>query len=122
MNIERTNKKINSLIDKLKGVYTMNKKKFTSWGVSFTSLALVAGMISYLGITNKDTTSKTNTVAQAKVSQTSTTGSNQSSSISYELPNQNANNSDTEQTTQTNSTDQSFSGQHGNFDTTTGGT
>ncbi|MCM2533232.1 hypothetical protein NDK43_13520 [Neobacillus pocheonensis] len=53
----------------------MEKKKFTSWGVSFASLALVAGMISYLGITNKDTTSKTNTVAQSQVTNQSSTQS-----------------------------------------------
>lgn len=33
----------------------MEKKKFTSWGVSFFSLALVGGMVSYLELTNKDT-------------------------------------------------------------------
>lgn len=31
----------------------MDKKKFTSWGVSFGSLALVAGMVSYLGLSAK---------------------------------------------------------------------
>jgi hypothetical protein len=33
----------------------LDKKQFTSWGVSFGSLALVAGMVSYLGLTNKNT-------------------------------------------------------------------
>jgi hypothetical protein len=51
----------------------MKKKKFTSWGVSFASIALVAGMMSYMGITNKDKTSQTNTVAQAQTTQKSQT-------------------------------------------------
>jgi hypothetical protein len=40
----------------LKGASKLDKKQFTSWGVSFGSLALVAGMVSYLGLTNKNTT------------------------------------------------------------------
>lgn len=43
----------------------MDKKQFTSWGVSFGSLALVAGMVSYLGLTNKDTTNKANSYNQS---------------------------------------------------------
>lgn len=43
----------------------MDKKQFTSWGVSFGSLALVAGMVSYLGLTNKDTTNKANSSNQS---------------------------------------------------------
>jgi hypothetical protein len=46
----------------------MEKKKFTSWGVSFASLALVAGMMSYLGVTNKNTSSKTTTAVQSRQS------------------------------------------------------
>lgn len=95
----------------------MKPKKLTSWGVSFASLALVAGMMSYMGMTNKDKTSQTNTVAQAQTTTTSQRVNNQNSSISYELPNQTTNN-DAAQS----STDQSISGQHGSFDTTTGGT
>ncbi|MCQ6278433.1 hypothetical protein [Bacillus sp. EB600] len=38
----------------------MDKKQFTFWGVSFGSLALVAGMVSYLGLNTKDTTAKSN--------------------------------------------------------------
>jgi hypothetical protein len=111
------------LIAKLKGAYIMKQKKFTSWGVSFASLALVAGMMSYMGITNKDKTSQTNTVAQAQTAtQTSTQASqsvnNQNSTISYEIPNQTAN----KNASQTSTNQTSSSGQHGNFDTTTGGT
>ena len=94
----------------------MNKKKVTSWGVSFASIALVAGMMSYLGITNKDTTNKTNTVAQSQVS---TQSSTQQSQINYEIPNQTTDSSGSQQST---STDQTFASQHGSFDTTTGGT
>ena len=42
----------------------MDKKKLTIWGISFSSLALVAGMVSYLGITNKDTASQTQAATQ----------------------------------------------------------
>jgi uncharacterized protein (UPF0333 family) len=102
----------------------MEKKKFTSWGVSFASLALVAGMMSYLGVTNKNTSSKTTTAAQSKtITQQSQSGNNQNSSITYEIPNQTADNSRTVQSSdQSSSADQSFTNQHGHFDTTTGGT
>ncbi|MDP4106014.1 MAG: hypothetical protein Q8935_13835 [Bacillota bacterium] len=94
----------------------MKQKKFTSWGVSFASLALVAGMMSYMGITNKEKTSQTSTQASQSVN-------NQNSTISYEIPNQTTNkNASQTSTNQTSSSDQSLSGQHGNFDTTTGGT
>lgn len=77
----------------------MKNKKFISWGVSFSSLALVAGMISYLGITN-NTAGKANTTAQSQVA---AQGSIQSS------------------ISQSSSQNQSFSSQQGGFDTTTGG-
>lgn len=98
----------------------MDKKKFTSWGVSFASLALVAGMMSYLESTNKDTTSKTSAVAQSQVTtqnstQDSQNGNNQNSSPIIEIPNQTGNSGSQQ------SMNQSFSRQHGNFDTTTGG-
>ena len=104
----------------------MNKKKWTSWSVSFSSIALVAGMIGYLGITNKDTSNKTNTVAQA-TTQSLTQNSQSGSTIRYDLPSQTSSNSSSgTQTQQTNSqsssTSQSSEGQHGGFDTTTGGT
>ncbi|MDQ6600627.1 hypothetical protein [Bacillus salipaludis] len=97
----------------------MNKKKFTSWSVSFASLAFVAGMISYLGI-NKDTINKTTATTQAQVTTQSPTQSG-SSSITYELPNRNRISDSKQSNTQSVSQDQSFS-QHGGFDTTTGGT
>jgi predicted PurR-regulated permease PerM len=95
----------------------MEKKKFTSWVVSFASLALVAGMMSYMGITNKDTASKTNTLAQAQVTTQSTIQQAQSNNTPNQVPNQTSNNSESQQ-----SFDQSISDQHGGFDTTTGGT
>lgn len=36
----------------MKGALKLDKKQKISWGVSFGSLALVAGMVSYLGLTN----------------------------------------------------------------------
>ncbi|AZU63663.1 hypothetical protein [Neobacillus mesonae] len=36
----------------------MNKKQKISWGVSFGSIALVAGMVSYLGLSNGNTNNK----------------------------------------------------------------
>ena len=103
----------------------MSKKKFTSWGVSFASVALVAGMMSYMGI-KKDTTSNTTAVAATQNAQSS---SSQDSSITYEVP---TTSTDTSGSTDTNATgqsdgqtvsqDHSFPSQHGGFDTTTGGT
>lgn len=46
----------------------MDKKKFTTWGVSFASLALVTGMVSYLGFNNKDTNTALNNTNQAQTS------------------------------------------------------
>jgi hypothetical protein len=40
----------------LKGVSEVDKKQKISWGVSFGSLALVAGMVSYLGLSNDGST------------------------------------------------------------------
>jgi len=118
----------------------MKKQKFTSWGVSFASLALVAGMMSYMGI-KKDTTTNTATVATTQNStQSSQSGSNQDSSITYDVPSQSTNtntstdsststdtsgstdNSGTQSDDQSVSQDNSSQGQHGGFDTTTGGT
>jgi hypothetical protein len=59
----------------------MDKKKFTPWGVSFSSLALVAGMMGYLGITHIDTSSQTNTVAQTQATTQSSTQSGLSISL-----------------------------------------
>ncbi|PFN98764.1 hypothetical protein COJ85_20555 [Bacillus sp. AFS076308] len=113
----------------------MQKKKFTSWGVSFASLALVAGMMSYMGI-KKDTTTNTTAVATTQNStQSSQSGSTEDSSITYEVPSQSTDttgSTNTSGTTDTSGTgqsdnqsvsqDNSFPSQHGGFDTTTGGT
>ena len=112
----------------------MKKQKFTSWGVSFASLALVAGMMSYMGI-KKDTTINTATMATTQNStQSSQSRSNQDSSITYEVPSQSTDsststdtsgstdNSGTQSDDQSVSQDNSSQGQHGGFDTTTGGT
>lgn len=42
----------------------MDKKKGISWGVSFGSLALVAGMVSYLGLSNGGKTNGQTTANQ----------------------------------------------------------
>ena len=112
----------------------MKKQKFTSWGVSFASLALVAGMMSYMGI-KKDTTTNTTAVATTQnTTQSAQSSSNQDSSISYDIPSQSTDSNtstDTTGSTDTNGTqqsdqqvsqDNSFPSQHGGFDTTTGGT
>lgn len=106
----------------------MKQKKFTSWGVSFASLALVAGMMSYMGFTNKDTASDTTKAVQSQVttersSQPSLSENNQDSSITYEVPDQTTDTSESQQSdNQSFSEDHSFPSQHGSFDTTTGGT
>ncbi|MEH7094934.1 hypothetical protein [Neobacillus vireti] len=111
----------------------MKKQKFTSWGVSFASLALVAGMMSYMGI-KKDTIANTTTVATTQTTTQSAQSSNQDSSITYDIPSQSTDtntSTDTTGSTDTNGTqqsdqqvsqDNSFPRQHGGFDTTTGGT
>ncbi|ULT56613.1 hypothetical protein L1999_26850 [Neobacillus drentensis] len=112
----------------------MKKQKFTSWGVSFASLALVAGMMSYMGI-KKDTTANTAAVATTQnTTQSTQSSSNQDSSITYDIPGQTTDTNTTTDTTgsaDTNGTqasdqqvsqDNSFPSQHGGFDTTTGGT
>jgi len=96
----------------------MTKQKFTSWGVSFASLALVAGMMSYLGISNKDKTDKTNAVTQS-TTQNSTQG--ESSSFNYDEPDSNTDSGEQSFNNQFSPSDHSFN-QHGEFDTTTGGT
>ncbi|NRD76846.1 hypothetical protein HPT25_04985 [Bacillus sp. BRMEA1] len=118
----------------------MEKKKFTSWGVSFASLALVAGMASYLGI--KDNQTKTNSATSAVTTQSSNTTTtsqstnSQNSSFTIKYPEQTSNSNGTQQTTtqssntngaqqsttQTVSQDHSSANQHDGFDTTTGGT
>lgn len=101
----------------------MDKKNFTSWGVSFASLALVAGMMSYLGIPNNHTTSKSNMAAvpsptgNQSSAQATQSGNNESSSQASQA----TDNSGSQQTMNTSPPEGQFN-QQGNFDTTTGGT
>lgn len=60
----------------MKGALKLDKKQKISWGVSFGSLALVAGMVSYLGLSNGDKAD--NQIAVNQV-QPSTDNSNQQS-------------------------------------------
>jgi hypothetical protein len=54
----------------------MDKKQKISWGVSFGSLALVAGMVSFLGLSNGDQASNQVALTQG---QSSNNNSNQQS-------------------------------------------
>jgi hypothetical protein len=98
----------------------MDKKKVTSWGVSFASMAIFAGMMSYLGISNKTTTTtQAQGITQSNTQNTTqSTTQNDGPAINYQLPNQNT---DSTSNNQRFSLDQSFN-QHSGFDTTTGGT
>ncbi|MFP5109708.1 hypothetical protein ACSU6B_23560 [Neobacillus sp. C211] len=58
----------------------MDKKQKISWGVSFGSLALVAGMVSYLGLSNGDQASNQVSLTQG---QYSNNNSNQQSQDSF---------------------------------------
>lgn len=112
----------------------MEKKSFTPWGVSFASLALVAGMVGYLGFTNKASLNKSNqTIASTQNSNQQTpsqNGGNQNTSGSSADDNGGAFSSDNNQSTFDNGSsgqdNNQFSGgdfgHHGGFDTTTGGT
>lgn len=109
----------------------MDKKQKISWGVSFSSLALVAGMVSYLGLSNND---KTNNHSSQQNRQQSQDGaglpSSQGDSFNQTFGSQiNPNDgSNFDNSTGTNdqqdqfSTDGSLSAHHRGFDTTTGGT
>jgi hypothetical protein len=130
----------------------MDKKKITSRGVSFASLALVSGMVSYLGFTNKDSitalnkTNQSQTVNQTQPAQDQNGNSNDSfgsssdeNRTSSNFNNQSTNdngssfNSGNDQSTEDNS-QAGFSGNENNqfagggvghhrgMDTTTGGT
>ncbi|HEY2421758.1 MAG TPA: hypothetical protein VGI04_10095 [Neobacillus sp.] len=130
----------------------MDKKQRISWGVSFGSLALVAGMVSYLGLSNVD---KTNNQMTSGQSLPFNDNSNQQSQGGFISPNgqdqgqnfdnsfngnqssqfdingdSSPNNSDPNHSFSGNSNGQnqfsngsrSFGGHHRGFDTTTGGT
>lgn len=112
----------------------MDKKQRISWGVSFGSLTLVAGMVSYLGLSNGD---KTNPVASGQ-NPTSSNNSNlqqdPSQNYNYSFGDDNSsqfnqNDGSTNGFDNNNQQNQdSFSNggpsfdHHGGFDTTTGGT
>ena len=128
----------------------MDKKQRISWGVSFGSLALVAGMVSYLGLSNAGKTNNQMSVSQNLPS----SNNNQQSQGGFNSqldPNQDQNfdnsfNGDNSSQFDTNndSSDNNFnqndqlsgnndgsnqfsnggpsSGHHHGFDTTTGGT
>jgi hypothetical protein len=126
----------------------LDKKQKISWGISFGSLALVAGMVSYLGISNGDKANNQMTINQG---QPSSNISNQQAQNGFDSqqsqdPSQNFDNSfGEENSSQFNQNDSSsnnnfdntfgnsdqqnqFSnggrsaGHHHGFDTTTGGT
>ncbi|MGG1677994.1 hypothetical protein ACIFOT_19875 [Neobacillus sp. NRS-1170] len=123
----------------------MDKKQKISWGVSFGSLALVAGMVSYLGLSNGD--KATNQVAIDQ-GQPSNNNSNQQTQDNFNFGQQPEQGSSWGGDSQFNQNDQGtadnfgsdnqsgnssgqdqFSngsgpgfGHHGGFDTTTGGT
>ncbi|MCP8970670.1 hypothetical protein [Ectobacillus ponti] len=82
----------------------MEKKKFTSWGISFASLALVAGAMAYFGITDQTTNQSGTQAVQSQAS------SDQQSDQA----------SDTSTVQQTATQSSSGLQQHG-FHTTTGG-
>ncbi|MFZ7944957.1 MULTISPECIES: hypothetical protein [Bacillaceae] len=130
----------------------MDKKQKISWGVSFGSLALVAGMVSYLGIFNGDKTDNQMTLSQGQQSDNNANqqspgsfnpqqgedfdrswGDDRSSqynqndqgeSNNFDNGGQAFDNSDQQQGQYSNGGVPSFgqSGHHHGFDTTTGGT
>jgi hypothetical protein len=122
----------------LKGAIKLDKKQFTSWGVSFGSLALVAGMVSYLGLTNKNTTISNRTTQSPAASQNLDQQSLPSSNGDDQTTNDNGptlnlgdgSSGDSSQPAIDNGNSSQNSnqfsvrgfGHHGRFDTTTGGT
>ena len=123
----------------------MDKKQKISWGVSFGSLALVAGMVSYLGLSNGFNTNSKVAINQGQPSNNNSNQQTQDSSNFRQQPeqgsswggdsqfNQNdqgtADNFDSNNQFGNSSGQDQFSnegghgfGHHGGFDTTTGGT
>lgn len=126
----------------------MDKKQIASWGVSFGSLALVAGMVSYLGFTNgskSNNTNKSNQIpAESQQSGQSDGNSfgqsfNSSPSSSFDDGSRSFNGDDSEFDDESQASDNnssnffqsngdsfsnrgSFGGHSRHFDTTTGGT
>ncbi|MGG1398615.1 hypothetical protein ABE288_12520 [Bacillus salipaludis] len=119
----------------------MDKKQRISWGVSFGSLALVAGMVSYLGLSNGNNNqtavsqnSPANQNTNQQVQNNLDSSGNQSSGDSNSSSNFSFDDDQASQYEQGNSDDSfqqnqaQFSGgghsfgHHDGFDTTTGGT
>jgi hypothetical protein len=126
----------------MKGENKLDKKQRISWGVSFGSLALVAGMVSYLGLSNGDkannqsTSNQNNNVlnqqsqdngfSQGQIDQGQSSNGDQSSQLNGGSSNNNFDNNtqffgDSSGQNQFSNNGRG-SGHHHGFDTTTGGT
>ncbi|MCM3569667.1 hypothetical protein [Neobacillus mesonae] len=115
----------------------MDKKQKISWGVSFGSLALAAGMVSYLGLSNGNSNNKQMTSNPGISSNNNSAGQSQGSydsdqeqrynhSFGEDSPfNQDEQDGDDQSFGSSNQQDNFggfSSGHHHGFDTTTGGT
>lgn len=98
----------------------MDKKKFISWGVSFGSLALLSGMMSYLGLTS---TAKTSNLAVQNQSPTTNQNFSQSpSSNTQNFLNNSSNNFSSQSSANANqSANTNIFSNASSFFTTTGG-
>ena len=129
----------------MKGALKLDKKQKISWGVSFGSLALVAGMVSYLGLSNGDNNNNQVAINQGQPSNNNSNQQTQDNSNSGQQPEQGSSwggdsqvNQNDQGTTDNFGSDNQFGnsngqdqfsngggpgfGHHGGFDTTTGGT
>ncbi|EKN65999.1 hypothetical protein BABA_17687 [Neobacillus bataviensis LMG 21833] len=116
----------------------MDKKQKISWGVSFGSLALVAGMVSYLGLSNGDRSDNQMALNRGQQPGNNPNQQTQDSFNSQQGQGTGENNDNPwggGRSSQFNQNDQGFgnnfdnggqsfgqSGHHRSFDTTTGGT
>jgi hypothetical protein len=64
----------------------MDKKQRISWGVSFGSLALVAGMVSYLGLSNGDQTNNQVALNQGQSPNNNSNQQSQNGSTTQQTP------------------------------------
>lgn len=69
-----------------KGAYQMDKKQFINWGVSFGSLALLSGIMSYLGLSSANKTSNF-AVSKQFPATNQNSGQSPSSNTQYSLTN-----------------------------------
>jgi hypothetical protein len=125
----------------MKGAIKLDKKQRISWGVSFGSLALVAGMVSYLGLSNGDKANNQMAAGQNLPSNNNTNNQQSQDGFNSQLgqdQNQSIDNSvNGDSSSQIDQNDQFFgntdgsnqfsnggpsAGHHHGFDTTTGGT